>query len=111
MAHSVDGVWEIWQSNGYKVRVEIAQPRFNNELVDGDLTGSAQEITPHGTQIADVRLQMGRLTGNSFTMVVDWGNNSIGQYNGTFDLFNGLSGVTFDQNNQSAQATWVRVNI
>jgi hypothetical protein len=50
------------QSNDYKVWVNINQPRgFYNELIDGDLTGSADEITPHGTDVSHQFLN-GKLT-------------------------------------------------
>jgi hypothetical protein len=108
MAHDVSGPWEIVQSNAYKVRVVIAQQRdFNNNPADGDLTGWASEITPHGTDVSDQHLS-GSLNGDDFEIVVDWDNGTKGQYSGHFDPIGNLTGVTFDVNHPSAQATWFR---
>jgi hypothetical protein len=108
MAHDVSGIWEIAQSNGGKVRVNISQPRgFNNELADGDLTGFTHEITPDGTDTSDQSL-LGALNGDSFEIVVDWQNGTKGQYSGSFDPAGNLSGVSFDVKNPTAQATWFR---
>jgi hypothetical protein len=116
MAHDVRGAWQIVQSNGYRVNVDITQPvEVSVEPVagqvrlptDGVLTGTAHEITPHGTDVSQQSLN-GQLNGDSFQIVVDWHNGTIGQYNGTFDPFGNLSGVTFDTRTPTAQATWHR---
>jgi hypothetical protein len=117
MAHNVSGNWQIVQSNGYKVNVFINQPVEVSveplpvgELrlpIDGALTGTADEITPRGTDVSHQQLT-GQLDGDSFQIVIDWNNGTVGQYNGTFDPFGNLSGVTFDQRTPAAQATWHR---
>ncbi len=109
MAHDVHGIWNIVQSNGYRVQVNIEQTENNGVLADGNLTGFASEFTPHGTDISDQRLFSGTLSGNSFVIDIDWMNNTIGRYSGSFDPAGQLSGVTFDLNTPSAQATWIRV--
>ena len=109
MAHDVHGIWNIVQSNGYRVQVNIEQSEVNGVLVDGHLKGFASEFTPHGTDISDQMLSSGTLSGDSFVMVIDWNNNTVGVYSGTFDPSGNLSGVTFDQVTPSAQATWVRL--
>jgi hypothetical protein len=115
MAHDVSGSWEIVQSNGYRVALDITQPRETQFgpngpiglLADGLLTGTADEITPKGTDVSRQSLT-GELLGDSFEIVVDWHNGSKGQYSGNFDPAGHLSGVTFDVNNPKAQATWFR---
>jgi hypothetical protein len=111
MAHDVDGTWDIVQSNEYKVRVTIEQPRDpDGNFADGDLSGSADEITPHGTDVSQ-QILTGKLIGDSFEMLVDWHNGSIGQYSGNYDPAGNLSGVTFDVNHPTAQATWLRQDL
>jgi len=108
MAHDVSGTWEIVQSNGYKVVVEITQQKDGRERPeDGDLSGFAHEITPHGTDVSD-QLLAGKLDGDSFEIVIDWQNGTKGQYSGSFDPIGNLSGVTFDVMHPAAQATWFR---
>ncbi len=43
MAHDVDGIWDLVQSNGFRVRVDIVQPRCPGGLADGELQGAAKE--------------------------------------------------------------------
>ncbi len=108
MAHNVDGVWELTQSNGWGVRVDIAQPRDSNgNLADGNLHGAATEINPGGSDVAEANLN-GALVGNSFEFAVDWPNGTVGQYSGGFDAGANLSGVTFDLAHPTSQATWFR---
>jgi hypothetical protein len=115
MAHDVSGSWEIVQSNGFRVAVNINQPVETplgpngplRLLTDGLLTGTADEITPRGTDVSHQSLT-GELIGDSFEIVVDWNNGTKGQYSGTFDPAGNLSGVTFDVNHPGSQATWHR---
>lgn len=108
MAHDVDGIWEIVQSNGFTVRVDIAQPRdASGNLADGDLHGAAKVVGAGGVDLAEADLS-GALLGNSFEFTVAWPNGSKGQYSGTFDAGGNLSGVTFDLEHPTSQATWFR---
>jgi hypothetical protein len=108
MPNNVSGIWDIVQSNGYRVRVNIVQPvDVNGNPQDGGLAGLASEITPKGTDVSDQHLS-GSLNGDDFEITVDWHNGSIGQYSGHFDPVGHLTGVTFDLHNPSAQATWLR---
>lgn len=113
MAHDVSGIWNIKQSNGYTVQVNIDQPKSGNVVLDGNLTGTAQEFTPLGTDISNPnqRLEDGKLDGDSFVIRIDWGNNTLGHYSGNFDPFGRLSGVTYDELNPHAQATWFREDV
>lgn len=108
MAHDVDGVWEIVQSNGFLVRVDIAQPRDpSGNLADGDLHGAAKEVGAGGVDLVEANLS-GALRGDSFEFTADWPNGTKGQYSGNFDPGGNLSGVTFDLANPTSQATWFR---
>jgi hypothetical protein len=118
MAHNVSGNWQIVQSNGYKVNVSINQPvEVSVEpppvgefrlLTDGALTGTADEITPRGTDVSQQNPVTGQLAGDSFEILVDWRNGTKGQYSGTFDPAGNLAGVTFDVDHPGSQATWHR---
>lgn len=108
MAHNVDGIWELVQSNGFRVRVDIAQPRdLGGGLADGGLHGAAKELNSSGAELAEANLS-GALNGNSFEFIVAWPNGSEGQYTGNFDAGGNLSGVTFDVAHPTSQATWFR---
>jgi hypothetical protein len=113
MAHDVSGIWNIKQSNGYTVQVNIEQPRFDNVVLDGPLSGTAQEYTPHGTDISNPNqtLQDGKLDGDAFVIRINWGNDTLGHYSGFFDPFGRLSGVTYDEMHPGAQATWFRQDV
>jgi hypothetical protein len=108
MAHNVDGIWELVQSNGFGVQVDIVQSRdAGGALADGALRGAAKELNSAGTELAEANLS-GALSGNSFEFTVAWPNGSEGQYSGSFDAVGHLSGVTFDVAHPTSQATWFR---
>jgi hypothetical protein len=108
MAHNVDGIWELVQSNAFRVRVDIAQSRDpSGALADGGLHGAAKELNPAGVELAEANLS-GALNGSSFEFTVAWPNGSTGQYTGNFDAGGHLSGVTFDVAHPTSQATWFR---
>jgi len=107
MAHDVDGIWELVQSNGFGVRVDIAQAQDASGLADGDLHGAAKELDPSGTELAEANLSRA-LHSDSVEFTVAWPNGTQGQYSGTFDAGGHLSGVTFDIANPTSQATWFR---
>ncbi len=95
MARDINGQWRITQSNGFEVMFDIVQE------ADGSLHGSG-EIP--GKRVANAH---GRLQGDSFSYTVDWNNNGRGGlYTGTFDAAGHLSGMTFDLDNPTSQATW-----
>jgi hypothetical protein len=115
MAHDVNGTWEIAQSNGWRVWVTIAQPSeaaLPGEpgpiFIDGDLTGTADEVNPQGAVTVRQVPLSGEIIQDAFELEIAWGNGTKGRYNGTFDLEGRLSGVTFDEANPTSQATWFR---
>jgi hypothetical protein len=95
MARDINGQWTITQSNGFEVMFDIVQDG------EGNLHGSGQVI---GGREANAS---GRLEGDAFVYTIDWNNNGKGgEYSGRFDPFGRLSGITFDLDNPSSQATW-----
>jgi hypothetical protein len=110
MAHNVDGIWSLVQSNGFVVTVDIAQPRDpNGRLADGPLHGAAKIPGLFDLPIAETNLT-GSLRGDDFEFRADWPNETRGQYSGRFDPSGRLSGVTFDLANPGSQATWARMD-
>jgi hypothetical protein len=108
MAHNVDGVWSLVQSNGFVVTVDIAQPRDpNGHFADGPLNGAAKIPGLFDLPIAETNLT-GMLRGDDFEFRADWPNETKGQYEGRFDPVGRLSGITFDLANPGSQATWFR---
>jgi hypothetical protein len=95
MARNINGQWTITQSNGFEVVFDIVQ------APNGDLRGSGRVV---GGREANGR---GKLSGDSFVFTVDWnGNGRGGRYSGQFDPAGHLSGVTFDLDHPTSQATW-----
>ncbi|HCU93797.1 MAG TPA: hypothetical protein DHU96_14150 [Actinobacteria bacterium] len=73
----------------------------------GIMHGAAKIVGAAGADLAEADLT-GMLRGNSFEFTVAWPNGTKGQYSGTFDPGGNLSGVTFDLENPTSQATWFR---
>jgi hypothetical protein len=104
MAHDVEGPWELVQSNGFGVQVDIVQSHDpSGRLADGPFHGSAKVVSSG----AEANLN-GELRGDSFEFGVDWPNGTRGKYTGSFDAGGNLSGVTFDLAHPTSQATWFR---
>jgi hypothetical protein len=112
------GKWEFWQSNRHKLELDLRQDPIN-----GDLAGKAQfsgevEIGGvFGTDLgkADIpstwygTVITGRLTGNRFVFVVDWGNPAHygrGEYKGEVGPEGQLQGSTADTAHPEQRATW-----
>jgi hypothetical protein len=105
MARDVDGAWQLAQSNGFTVEVDIVQPRDGSgNLGDGDVHGGAK-IVEGGSGEANLE---GNLAGDALEFRVHWPNGAVGQYSGRYDASGSLSGVTFDIANPGSQATWFR---
>jgi hypothetical protein len=95
MARNINGQWTITQSNGFEVVFDIVQ------APNGALHGSGRVV---GGREANGR---GQLSGDSFSFTVDWnGNGRGGRYTGRFDAAGHLSGMTFDLDHPTSQATW-----
>jgi hypothetical protein len=92
MPEDVRGNWDLYQSNGFTVHMEVAE-----EDADGSFTGRA---TIHGkagfTELVDTRA-----TDSEITFQV--GN---GRYVGRFDFQGRLTGIAFDMTHPQNQATW-----
>ncbi|MFD7702830.1 hypothetical protein [Streptomyces caelestis] len=95
-AFNASGVWDIFQSNRYTVRVNITQDSA------GNLFGTASSAGSVGT------LEAGALVnGITISFNIRWSNGARGRYEGSLGADRRLSGITFDLNKPSSQATWV----
>ena len=98
----VDGQWDIVQSNGFRVVVNIAQ---NGETL-------AVQASHSGGRVYSQYPTSGLVRGNHIEMTIAWSDGAKGQYNGdlrpnSFALpgFH-LAGETHDLNHPGSSATW-----
>ncbi|MFZ2529427.1 MAG: hypothetical protein WAX14_17525 [Rhodococcus sp. (in: high G+C Gram-positive bacteria)] len=92
MAKDVRGDWDLHQSNGFTLHVEVA-----DEDPDGSFTGKANVHGKAGfTPLTDTRA-----TDDEFTFQM-----GPGRYTGRFDFQGRLTGITFDTAHPQSQATW-----
>jgi hypothetical protein len=98
----VDGQWEIVQSNGFRVVVNVKQ--------DGDAL--TVQATHSGGRVFSKDPTSGFVRGTHIEMTITWSDDSKGQYNGDltpnkFALpgFH-LAGETHDLNHPGSTATW-----
>jgi hypothetical protein len=91
----------VFQSNGWAVKFNLVQDATNY------ITGrDADASGPAGASL-DGDIESGTVLGDQFIVVVAWNGNGRGQYNGRVGIDGKLSGVTFDLENPTIQATWV----
>jgi hypothetical protein len=98
----VDGQWEIVQSNGFRVVVNISQ--------NGDVL--TVQATHSGGRVFSKDPTSGFVRGTHIEMTITWSDGSKGQYNG--DLTPNkfalpgfqLAGETHDLNHPGSRATW-----
>ena len=96
----VSGEWRVFQNNGWIVDLDMNQ--------DGtQLGGDADTHPAAGGGSTDGDIVSGSVSGNQFTMTINWANGPRGQYNGTFGADGRLSGHSFDLANPLSQALWV----
>ncbi|MQS38988.1 hypothetical protein [Streptomyces katsurahamanus] len=89
------GTWQIYQSNRQVVTVNVTQDS------SGRLYGSAY----HGSTSATI--EYGAVVdGTSISFNLSWSNGARGRYTGNLGADRRLSGITFDLNHPSSQATW-----
>jgi hypothetical protein len=99
---NVSGEWAASQSNDERVRFDLRQDP------NGNLSGTA--LNKDGT-MQSVHLE-GRVTDSDFLAIVTWNTGAVGEYNGRFGLQFGqtakrrLTGVSFDRNDVTVQASW-----
>jgi hypothetical protein len=100
----VAGRWSAFQSNGFRSDFHISQERIREARgitwgseISGTASHSDGAVKGDGT---------GRVMGNQFHYRVEWDNDTIGVYNGTFGLDTFLTGVTFDERHPSHVASW-----
>jgi hypothetical protein len=98
----VDGTWDIVQSNGFRVAVNIGQ--------NGDAL--TVQATHSGGRVHSVDPTSGFVRGTHIDMTITWSDGSKGQYTG--DLTPNkfalpgfrLAGETHDLNHPGSHATW-----
>jgi hypothetical protein len=93
-AFSAAGSWQLYQSNGFTVTLNVAQDG------NGALYGSATDGSSVGT------IQAGSVDATSIYFVIGWSNGATGRYTGSLGPDRRLSGTTFDVNHPTSQATW-----
>ena len=98
----VDGQWEMAQSNGFRVTVNIIQ---NGTVLDATAHHSGGRV--QATEAT------GFVSGHDFNLTITWDNGSRGQYTALFKQGIGaqggrgyLDGDTVDLNHPGSHATW-----
>ncbi|WKU47796.1 hypothetical protein Q3V23_29180 [Streptomyces sp. VNUA116] len=89
------GTWELYQSNGFTVTLNLTQDG------GGHLYGSGYYGGTSGT------VEYGAVVdGTSIYFTIGWSNGARGRYTGSLGSDRRLSGLTYDLNNPSSQASW-----
>lgn len=92
MPKDVRGNWDLTQSNGFILHLEVA-----GQDGDGTFNGKANVHGKAGfTDLTDTRA-----TDDEITFLM-----GRGRYTGRFDFQGRLTGMTFDTANPNSQATW-----
>ncbi|AZK93831.1 MULTISPECIES: hypothetical protein [Streptomyces] len=90
------GTWQIHQSNGYTVTVNLTQDS------SGRLYGSGSSGSTAGT------IEYGAVVdGNAISFILRWSNGSRGRYTGNLGLDRRLSGISVDLSRPTNWASWV----
>ncbi|GAA2285133.1 hypothetical protein GCM10010402_48340 [Actinomadura luteofluorescens] len=93
-AFNASGIYTIFQSRGGNVQVNVTQDGA------GRLFGSAVYGSTAGT------IEAGSVDGFTIFFIIGWFNGTRGRYDGSLGGDRRLSGITFDLNHPSSQATW-----
>ncbi|MFF3556819.1 hypothetical protein ACWD4V_30055 [Streptomyces tsukubensis] len=89
------GIWQIHQSNGHAVTVNLGQDG------SGRLWGTGSSGGTFGT------IEEGAVVdGTSISFILRWPNGSRGRYTGNPGFDRRLSGITFDLSRPWNQASW-----
>jgi hypothetical protein len=98
MAHTIAGLWDIIQDNGFTVPVHIDS--FNAQNGSFNLSaeqGAGSPITGQGD---------GRIEGDLIHFLITWTNQTQGAYTGAFDQHGVIHGATFDVKHPESSAKW-----
>jgi hypothetical protein len=96
MARKFDGLWEIIQTNGFTVPVNV-----------GPVDSATQKFTLQALENGSVTADgSGNVDGDFVHFIITWNTNSQGAYNGTFNDQGVLNGSTFDVKTPGAVAGW-----
>jgi hypothetical protein len=96
MTRNVSGTWTIEQSNGWRTDVTLTQ---NGSELSGTARTSAGEDEDFSQELD------GTVSDTNFALNITW-PQARGRYEGTFQPDGTLTGVTFDVQHPSSQATW-----
>lgn len=91
---NASGIYTLFQSRGGNVQINVTQDG------SGRLFGSAAYGSTAGT------IEAGSVDGFKIFFVIGWFNGTRGRYDGSLAGDRRLSGITFDLNHPSSQATW-----
>jgi hypothetical protein len=91
---NASGIWWVYQSNGYAVRMSVAQDSAGTLFGSASFGGSAGTITS------------GSVSGRNIYFTIGWSNGSQGRYTGALGPDRRLSGYTFDVRHPFSQANW-----
>ena len=89
----VSGRWDIKQSNGYTVHLNLTQHGTR-------INGSGKTLTAglHGLH--------GNIQGNDFFVQITWGPDAIGIYRGKVGPEGRIDGTTYDEKSPGSKANW-----
>jgi hypothetical protein len=93
---NVSGTWTIEQSNGWHTDVDLTQ---NGSQLSGTAHTWAGEAEDWAQELD------GTVSETNFALNLTW-SNARGRYEGTFQPDGTLTGVTFDVQHPTSQATW-----
>src|SRR6478736_905321 len=96
MPKNIVGQWDVVQSNGFTVHMEV-----NKLAQNGSFGGTASVVGTAGVR----ELANGRVTDDEITFDVPVGNVT-GRYTGRFDSGGRLTGNGFQIEHPEVQATW-----
>ena len=100
MARNLTDLWDLIQTNGARVTIDIDQVRPDGKF---DLEASHSNGSVRGKGSGELRRDS---IGEEILFTITWGNNTQGAYQGRFDGGNFLNGSTFDVKNPTSHAGW-----
>ncbi|MGW3092126.1 hypothetical protein ACWDCC_01630 [Streptomyces sp. NPDC001102] len=101
MSKDVRGQWQIIQTSGHVVDLNIGDEDANGTFDDNGGQKSAHERFSGDGMISDARA-----TDDEFVCLISWDNGAKGRYSGRFDFQGRLTGVCHDEVHPSAVASW-----
>ncbi|MFF9896824.1 hypothetical protein [Streptomyces longispororuber] len=95
------GIWQLHQSNGITVTLDLAQDSAGN-LYGSGRWGNVAGTVERGSAV----------DGTNIYFTIAWSNGPRGRYTGSLSADRRLSGLTYDANNPGGgQATWYTTQV